>query len=326
MNTSLEAQRFRNYQKKHKEEVGEYARLTPKETGLPVDICVDCYKSYQLHNHSLWLLFVNGYSSKDGYVPLTVETSPQLPFNVDIRLYSNDFVKIKRFASIFASALQDCADNNIWINELLEIVKHGMRMDESAILDEMSVIHPCQSGAKRSIYIDDTGAWQHAQHNLPRVKIECPKGEKNPRKWVPVILPDCTIPDNAVVDSTKDIKSVLAFIRANKDDIIRVLQHTISVNEFLALMRPIDGHGNVIGRTNINGYETIRKAPNDHIVVKNQDKKLNIVNLDGKPLFDIWFDDISEFGKPINGIQNAAAWKGGDTYILYSNGKYVKVG
>lgn len=92
----------------------EYAKLLPSQTGLKTIVYVDDGGAYIRNQHPLVILFRNGYSESAELMAILVSKSPTLYSSSGILGISTvDYSDILSFVSLNADLLQDFADEKV---------------------------------------------------------------------------------------------------------------------------------------------------------------------------------------------------------------------
>lgn len=107
------------------DELIEYAKLTPEQTGLPVTIYVDDGGAYIRNKHQLWVLIQNNYNNKSDVFPIIIEYKKEQIEYKEIKISKNDLNNILKFITNNKNLLIDLANDKIsHINFYNKIVKN----------------------------------------------------------------------------------------------------------------------------------------------------------------------------------------------------------
>lgn len=102
----------------------EYCRLRPADTGLSVDIFIDDGGAYLRNNHPLCVYMQNDYNNTMNVLPIDIEESNQLilntPGNIGISL--TDYQKVLKYVNQNKALIKQLADGEI--NHMDYINKH----------------------------------------------------------------------------------------------------------------------------------------------------------------------------------------------------------
>jgi len=258
------------YRLANSEEMWQYERISPKESGLSVDIFVDDDASYQSHNHPQWIYFRNSYNSEScDYVPILISKEPEIPLqNHRLNISLDDLRKIKQYIVQNYHALLQMADReterlypiqetNNHLSEMATLHTHEGVVRESLNehstlwdyfdnfqdykkqnkeeLWEYLTIETYKAKLPVSIYVDDSSSYRRRNH--PMWLYFRAFYKRN------IFLP-MSIGDNPTISiknpkmgiSESDLMKIKKFIVLNKDILMQLANEEINDIEFLDAM------------------------------------------------------------------------------------------
>lgn len=317
------------YYKKYEIKEANFMPISTKHTGLPIDIMVDNDATYEYMEHPVWIYFRNGYEVDcNDWIPITVSKNPYLPYkNKRIEISKQDFDEVVEFVYEYRIVLKALANVKISTRDFIHILnRHQDNLNEGVILgnrhlNEMSVLHPSDSGLPLKLWIDDSGSWINSKHN-ERLKVENPYGEKNTRIWMPIILsngqPRVAYPEKLDSQCKRHINDVIQFVNKYKEEILRITRKEAKLQELIDKVEEDYSNSNEYLQ-----YEVVRDASNGFTIVKNEEGLYNYVDNKGKLLSDKWFDRVGIF-KMRDGKISAYVEIGYDTYWLFTDGELIE--
>ena len=294
--------------------------------GLPVDIRIDTFKSYQTYDIEPCLFFKNGYSETiNKYLPLTLDDEPIIPIKHKLKIYRKDFYNLCDFIKLNKKLLLDLANDVIVYDDIIKLFQTTINEHKSLIV-EMPVLKKNQSGLPLNIWIDDNQTYKNSGH-WKRIKIESPIGSNNTTEWVSLLLHNLELDKKAVNDIPENlINKIRTFVLYNKNNINDVIDKKKSYNEFLSDMITFDKKGNPIYPQKEPEYYKYKNANFNYEMVINKHGKFNFIdNKDNnKLLSDNWFDTAGVFKNYKTGIL-AYVEIDNDSYLLNRNGKLIDI-
>lgn len=207
--------------------------LYTKDTGLSKDIIVDSAETYKYFNHPLCIYVVED----NNVFPIVVSQTPFTPFKQKV---SPDIIM---FVQHFASTLKELADMDIDSGDFFDMIEQyrdNLQQPKKMVI-EMSNYGPDKTGLPIWVYVDDTGSYLNSGHNGSyRMKFQQDKGIKNPRLWMPIMLPDMIIMDGNVPpckEPQKNVNLVLKWAKGNLELLLKLRDKEITGREFKEQMK-----------------------------------------------------------------------------------------
>ena len=214
-----------NYELTDSEEIIEYMKVTPEETGLNMDIFVDDGGSYKLHNHPLVMFVRNSYNKQTrDFFAILVSSSPVVSKGTKININKDDLNNVLAFVAANANLLKSLADRQLsQINFVNDInIKSSYPIAESHLISEMATLRKEDSGLPVDVWLDEGGTY--AGH-APRIKFKASNEQHSTREFSSMLITNPPVvenmPKNAMVNA-KDLKALENFI-LNNFDLLRKL-------------------------------------------------------------------------------------------------------
>lgn len=91
----------------------EYCRLRPSDTGLGVSVFLDDGGAYQRNKHSLLVYMLNYYGNVANVLPIEVETNTNAIPATNIGISLDDYQKVLEFISKNKDLIKQLADGQI---------------------------------------------------------------------------------------------------------------------------------------------------------------------------------------------------------------------
>lgn len=186
--------------------------FSTKNTGLSKDIIVDTGENYKYYNHPLCLYIVG---KEDDVYPVTISNTPKSPTEIEIP------VDIIVFIQNSIKPLSDVANIEIGAFDFIDYLKnYREQIANSKLVGEMANLPPKDTGLLIWVYVDDTGSYLKSGHNGSyRIKFQQDKSLKQPKMWMPMLIPSLEIMDNGKLPSIKiaqkEIEDVRAWAKGN---------------------------------------------------------------------------------------------------------------
>lgn len=243
---------FKSYQEEDDMEFHEFLPLRPKETGVPVEILLDDGSSYQRHEHPLFAYFKNGYNREDDYLPISVSYNPQImAANPKLKISNEDFMKVKAFIRINKVGIENLATEKIrgrefYYKVMKKLFTENLNEDKALLL-EMPIIEPEDSGLDVRLWIDGTG--RNVQHG-PRIKFQASNKQKYSTNYSSLSISDdpqfFNLSDKITI-SNKELERIRKFVIYNKESLLSLQYDNASYwDEFIPNVVKIDDDGNPI--------------------------------------------------------------------------------
>lgn len=289
------------------EELVQFLKLEPDETGCGVDIFVDDGMIYEKYNHPHWLYFRNG-KMGDGkpfeVLPMSVSKNPQiLVSDYILNISEDDLYSVKEFIKVNYEELVHVTLGYLSQKEFGKSVKRVRNAQE---IFEMSRLMPKDSNLPVQIWIDDTGTQYGSHHNGSlRIKFAPRKGDVKTREMIPItvdktnpVIPDSVLktnPEARNVDK-KILHEVQRFIIVNYEPLKQVLMNQINYKtQFLyRICTSYDSHGNPIYPKLTDYTKTGAVLGSRFYGVISNLGSLNYVDRNGNLISDDWFDNVKE--------------------------------
>lgn len=299
---------LKSFKEFKRDEMWLFEKLLP-DGYIPVEILIDTEHAYKKFDHPLWLYFQDKYGGESDFrnwVPITIEDVPTIPFDISktrkFKIPLPLMNKLARWIIDNQKVLKDIADGEIEnIREELRVNSVANALVESyeesnMLLTEMSTIKKKDTGLPCDIYIDNTGASKNTGHQ-ERIKFDNGENGSNPRNWsVITVYGDKRLKGPKGKLSDSDIKKLISFVDYNKDNIIKISDQKIDIEDFKKQMIRIDKSGNFLIPSQ-KEYSIYSDAGySDYKIIYNNDNGLfSYINNDGKLIIDKWFDYAGPF-------------------------------
>ena len=289
------------------------------EYSLPVDIYLDCNKEYQLYKHPLCIFFRNGYNEENDYLPIYLNND--INRNYKLNIYREDYFKVILFVRKFKKQIADLANEKISYREFAHYIhkniRNGLLENEIYALNEFAILRPNESGLSRKLWIDTNGAYKNSGHNK-RIKIEDPKGSKDPRDYYPLPIPDFDKIKNKkdLNIGNAEMEKIKQFVKKNMRLLLDLADSKISYEYFLANMCYFDRNGNLIEPEKENEYKEYRDGNFGFMIVINKDHLFNYIK-NGNLLSKDWF----KIAEPFKSNGEAFVVKGEQSFHININGE-----
>jgi len=161
----------------------EYARLVPEQTGLNVVIYVDDGGAYKRNGHPLWLFMQNNYNNDNDVVPVVISKKPYIIGNENtLNISQRDLTDVLMFAKINSKLLNDFANDKIGHLEFYQQCRKGIKLP--SYVTEMATLKPKDSNLPTTIWIDEGTSPQHG----PRVKFQVSNEQHTTREFASMTI------------------------------------------------------------------------------------------------------------------------------------------
>ena len=222
------------------DELMEYGRLRPYQTGLKTDIYIDDGLAYRRNGHPLWVYVVNNYNgdaTKLIKIPVFGTESSKIYGKLNIS--RDDFMEIVKWVSKYRKALSDYADEKIEREDFYDIIGYKPALSESKTpINEMSILRAKKTNLPTDIWVDEGCVTKHG----PRIKFKTSNEQRNSHDYSTMTISDNPqvffLPKNCILDA-EDIEKIRQFVIVNKDGLILLLSGVIDLDTFIASMSKI---------------------------------------------------------------------------------------
>lgn len=218
-----------------------YTCLKGETTGLPCLATFDTGEQYKYYKHPLAMFIINGsiQDKNTPVIPVTIEDSPKVFGDIAFSQEVCNFIKRNKQLLIDAANLDidgaDFVDGIIADREK----QNRINNDQYSSVCEMSTLKPETTGLPVWIYVDDTQAFMRSGHSGSyRIKYQPKNGSKNPRDWLPIIIPSCK---PVIKTNDKKLeKQVIEWAKLNMDLLLKIRDMQINISEFKNKMHKIN--------------------------------------------------------------------------------------
>ncbi len=296
----------------NKNELWGFMRMSKKSVGLPYDIYIDNGGMYKTHNHELWLYVQIGNEK----IPVTINDNPEIKKLIRGK---SDVSLVCYFIKENQVLLQKLADGNITLDAFFALLRRYPDFLPQHTLEEMATLRPMDSGLVAALWLDDDKLYEpHA----PRIKFQPNAHETNTNNFIPMQIENPNEIHHLPKDcqwTTKQINQIKAFVIANKENLLKLANNEIEIEEFKASMKIVDEDGNVI----ISESPLYFKPVNGFAKVKFHDK-YDFADKNGEMLIGEYvFDDADNFNYYGNLGYIAHVVLNGEDKFIDTEGNYV---
>lgn len=223
-----------------KDNLFEYFRMRPSDTGLNVDIFIDDSEAYKRNGHPLWVYMQNDYNDISNVIPIDVETSNQIvlyPKNVGISL--TDYQQVLKYISQnreLIIKLTDKTIDHLEYEEQQSPIRDNSSDYRAQSLCEMATLSTKQSGLPTIIWLDEGVPSQHG----PRIKFKASNEQHMTNEFSSMSI--CSNPTvyNMPAKPTlrkRDLKKIRNFVIINLELLLALSCGSIKFTDFLRKMK-----------------------------------------------------------------------------------------
>lgn len=214
----------------------EYLLLSPKETGLKVNIWIDSGGAFKLNEHPILSFFVDSYDINNltDVIPIDMKSLDKSIMFVpeDLNINIEDYLDIIKYLKLNQKIITDVAEQKI---TLLEFYQSDKVVN---ILNEMPVLDPKVSFLPTTLWLDNG---THPQHG-PRIKFKASNEQKISKNFSTM-----TISDEPVIQhlpkqcflNNKQLNKIKEFVIINKEVLLALARNEINLREFFNKMHRV---------------------------------------------------------------------------------------
>lgn len=214
----------------------EYLLLSPKETGLKVNIWIDSGGAFKLNEHPILSFFVDSYDINNltDVIPIDMKSLDKSIMFVpeDLNINIEDYLDIIKYLKLNQKIITDVAEQKI---TLLEFYQSDKVVN---ILNEMPVLDPKVSFLPITLWLDNG---THPQHG-PRIKFKASNEQKNSKNFSTMTISDEPVihhlPKQCFLNN-KQLNKIKEFVIINKEILLALARNEINLREFFNKMHRV---------------------------------------------------------------------------------------
>lgn len=220
-----------------RDELWDFTRFTPKQTGLKYDIFLDSNKAYESYRHSMWLYVDCGEGVK---YPITISKEPIIEKFVPKNQYHLN--EVVSFIKDNYELIENYANRKTAYEFVLACISKSKDLiNESSVNIYKSIINGKETGLSTDIWVDEN---QTYQGHAPRIKFRHNRKTRISRNFpsMEILNPDRihNLPDDTTL-SSKDIEDIKQFVRNNSELLLQLANKKITIEYFKKHMKLSNG-------------------------------------------------------------------------------------
>ena len=221
----------------------EYCRLRPSDTGLNVEIFLDDGGAYKRNGHPLWVYMQNNYNDISDVIPIELDSVNQVMLGIpkNIGINTNDYQNVLKYIKQNKELIEQLANWQIGHLDYINLHKKIQNSEDgkTMVLNEMATLRPCDSNLPTTLWIDEGSSPQHG----PRIKFQASNEQRTTREFTSMSISGnpqiFNLPRNIYL-SNKDIEKIKKFVILNSDMLLAVANGEMKYMDFLRMMIKVD--------------------------------------------------------------------------------------
>lgn len=220
----------------------EYFRLRPSDTGLNVNIFIDDSAAYRRNGHPLWVYTQNDYNDISNVIAIDVESSNQIvlsPKNIGVSFA--DYQKVLKYINQNRELIIRLADgviDHLEYEEKQTPIRDNISMNREQTLYEMATLSPQKSGLPTILWLDEGVPSQHG----PRIKFKASAEQHLSNDFSSMSICSNPVVYNMPAKASlrkKDIERIRNFVIANSELLLSLSCGKIKYTDFLRKMERV---------------------------------------------------------------------------------------
>ena len=211
----------------------DYMRLPPVRTGLNFDIFIDDGGTYILNKHPIYVYYKDG----DDYKTIILPLNNQNINYSNLYITDEEFQSLIHFLRINEDLLIKFANEEITHQELAVLLKpiinnKKIKKHNNMALNEMSKLHPRNSGLSTMLWLDEGNDIQHA----PRIKFKASQNQINSNEYSSMTISDNPQIFNLPKDCNlkkRELEEIMKFVVYHKDLLLQLRNGEIDMITFV---------------------------------------------------------------------------------------------